>query len=70
MKLIEGSAWSRVRRYAYKGFIIIQTLRSHDSRNKTHRGYNWAIEGRGNAFSRASAKSIIDRLTEAPKETP
>jgi len=66
MVLIEGSAVSKRRKYSYRGHFITQTYRIHDTRNTTHKGFDWGVEwadgGKVDPFggSRASAKDAID----------
>lgn len=72
MVLIEGSAVTKRRRYSYRGHILVQTYRNHDSRNSTHRGFDWHVEWAAGGVNfpitatRAGAKATIDRATDQP----
>lgn len=71
MKLISGTAVSRKRRWMYRGHTIVQTYRTHDVRNKTHRGYEWHVEFNDGTFehpvggTRLRAKAAIDHRMDA-----
>jgi hypothetical protein len=69
MVLIEGSIMHRIRKYSYRGHVIIQEYRSHDVRNATHKGYWWSVQFKDGTCTdrlptRERAKAKVDEVAD------